>query len=255
MTMEQVGQDGRASWRLLFNIGGIAALLAVFVFRRNMGAELMMLRGLFPAVPAALPVDAAGWFALLHQHPFVGLTLLEAFDLVEYALIGVVFLSVGVALWKANRSAMLMATVLGWAGIIAYFASNQAFALLALSGRYAAAVSDIQRTSPLAAGEALLSINNPGALFQGTGIFICMFLVPLAGLIMSLVMLHSPIFNKATAMTGILANGLILCYFPVMAFIPSMLVLPFVLSAPLRVTWYFLLALRFFKLGKEAGTI
>jgi hypothetical protein len=82
-----------------------------------------------------------------------------------------------------------------------------------------------------------------------------MFLVPLAGLIMSLVMLRGLIFNKATAWVGILANGLILGYFPVLAFAPAMLVLPFVLSAPLRVTWYFMLALRLFKLGKDVRTI
>ena len=255
MKTDHIEQNGTVSWKLLFNGGGIAALLAVFVFRRNLGAELMLLRGLFPAVPAALPADAAGWFALLQQYPFVGLTLLEVFDLVEYALVGAVFLAVCVALWKVNRSAMLVATVLGWAGIIAYFASNQAFALLALSEHYAAAASDLQRVSYLAAGEALLAIDNPGVLSQGTGISVCMFLVPLAGLIMSLVMLRGPIFNKAAAVTGILANALILCYFPVLAFAPSLLVFPFVLSAPMRVTWYFLIALKLFKLGKDAGTV
>lgn len=216
----------------------------------------MLLRGFgLSVVPPALPVDAAGWFTLLHQYPLIGLTLLEVFDLIEYALVGVVFLAVCIALWKVNRSAMLVATAAGWAGIIAYFASNQAFALLALSGRYAAAASELQRTSYLAAGEALLAIHNPGVLYQGTGIYVCMFLVPLAGLIMSLVMLQDCIFNKATGVTGILANGLILCYFPVLAFAPSMLVLPFVLSAPLRVTWYFMLALKRFKLGKDVRTI
>ena len=115
--------------------------------------------------------------------------------------------------------------------------------------------SEIQKASYLVAGEALLAIDNPGVLSQGTGIYVCMFLVPLTGLIMSLAMLWGSIFNKATAVTGILANGLILCYFPVLAFAPSMLVLPFVLSAPMRVTWYLLIALKLFKLGKDAGTV
>ena len=254
--MTQVNpQDGNFAWKTLYRLGGIAAMLAVFVFRRNLGAELMLLRGLIPAVPAVLPADAAGWFDLLHQHPLIGLTLLEVFDLVEYALVGVVFLSVCVALWKVNRSAVLVATALGWAGILTYFASNQAFALLALSGRYAAATSQIQQASYLAAGEALLAINNPGAFHQGTGIYVCMFLVPLAGLSMSVIMLRGDTFNKATAVTGILANSLILCYFPILAFAPSLIVLPFVLSAPLRVIWYFLLALRLFKLAMDGKTL
>ena len=253
MKTDQPGQNQRINWNLLFNLAAIAALLAVFIFRRNLGAELMLLRGFgLSTVPEELPVDAAGWFALLHQHPFVGLTLLEVFDLVEYTLVGAVFLAVTVALWKVNRSAILVAVIAGWAGIITYFASNQAFALLSLSERYAAAVTEMQRASLLAAGEALLAIYNPGVLYQGAGIYICMALVPLAGLIMSLVMFQSRVFNKATAVTGILANGIILGYFPILAFSPSLLVLPFVLSAPFRVIWYFLIAVKLFKLGKDA---
>jgi hypothetical protein len=254
--MDQIDQDRATNWKLLFNLGGIAALLAVFIFRRNLGAELMLLRGFgLSAVPEAMPVDAAGWFTLLNQQPLIGLTLMEVFDLVEYALVGLIFLAALVALWKVNRSAMVAAVTIGWAGIITYFASNPAFALLALSERYAAAVTDAQRVSILAAGEGLLAIYNPGALHQGTGIYITMLLVPLAGLIVSWVMFQSQVFNKATAVIGLLANGILLCYFPVLAFAPSLLALPFVLSAPFRVTWYFLIALKLFKLGKGVKTL
>jgi hypothetical protein len=247
-------QDRTTDWKLLFNLGGIAALLAVFVFRRNLGAELILFRGLgLSSVPESMPSDAAGWFALLYQHPLVGLTLLEVFDLVEYMLVGLLFLAISVALWKVNRSAILVAASLGWVGIITYFTSNQAFGLLLLSQQYASAITDTQRSLLLAAGQALLAVYNPSMLHQGTGIYICMFLVPLAGLIMSLVMFGSHIFNKATAVIGILANSIILCYFPVMAFVPSLLVLPFVLSAPFRVIWYFLIALKLFQLGKDTN--
>ena len=245
-------QDNTTDWKLLFNLAGVAALLAVFVFRRNLGAELIAFRGIgLSAVPAAMPGDAAGWFALLHQHPLIGLTLLEVFDLVEYALVGLIFLAISVALWKVNRSAIFVAATLGWAGIITYFASNQAFALLSLSEQYASATTEAQRGLLLAAGQALLAVYNPGVLHQGTGIYICMLLVPLAGLILSLVMFESHIFNKATAVTGLLANGFILCYFPVIAFAPGWLIWPYVFSAPLRVVWYFLIALKLFHLGKD----
>jgi len=203
------------------------------------------------AVPEALPVDAAGWFALLNQNPLIGLTLLEVFDLVEYMLVGLLFLAMAAALWKDNRSAVLAAVTFGWAGIITYISSNQVFSLLALSEKFAAATSEAQWASLLSSGETLLAVYNPGVLHQGTGIYICMLLVPLAGLFLSLVMLRSHTFNKATAITGILANAIILCYFPVLAFAPSGLALPFVLSAPFRVVWYFLIALRLIKLGKE----
>ena len=101
----------------------------------------------------------------------------------------------------------------------------------------------------LAAGEALLAINNPGAIYQGTGIYLSLLLVLLAGLIISIVMLRSSIFSKATACVGILANVFGLGYFIALAFAPAILALPPVISAPFRVIWYILIARRLFQLG------
>ena len=243
---------GRDSpWKLLYQIGGVAALLAVFVFRRNLSAELMASKGFgLIAVPARIPISALEWFTLLQSNKLIGLALLNVFDLVEYALVGVMFLAVCAALWRANRSAMLAATVCGLGGVVLYFASNQAFAMLSLSERYAAATTDAQRATFLAAGEALLAINNPGVLHQGTGIYISLGLVLLAGLIMAVVMLRSTVFSKTTAIMGILANGFMLCYYPVLAFVPALIVLPFVLSAPFRVIWYFMIARTLFLQNK-----
>jgi hypothetical protein len=64
-------------------------------------------------------------------------------------------------------------------------------------------------------------------------------------------MLRSNVFGKATAVTGILANGFMLAYFVVLPFVPDWVVLPFVISAPFRVMWYFLIARKLFQLGKE----
>ncbi len=254
---EPLPRPASSAWKPLYLAGAIAALLAVFVFRRNLSAELLGLRQLglhgfgLEAVPAAMPADAANWLGLFERNPFIGLVLMNVFDLVEYTLVGVMFLALGAALRGTRRNAALVASVCGWAGILVYFASNQAFAMLSLSRQFAGAASDGQRTILLSAGTALLAINNPGSLTQGTGIYICMLLVPLAGLILSIAMLKDRIFNRATAVTGILANAFILGYFPFLAFAPSLLVLPYVLSAPLRVVWYFLVALKLFQLRKD----
>jgi hypothetical protein len=64
-------------------------------------------------------------------------------------------------------------------------------------------------------------------------------------------MLQSDIFNKATAWTGILANSFGLLLFPALIFAPAIIWLPPSLSAPFRVTWYVLIAVRLFKLAKE----
>jgi hypothetical protein len=246
-----------AGWKALYRIGGVAALLAVFVFRRNLGAELALLSnfGITRGVPTTPMITSIDWFKLFQDNWLVGLTLLNFFDLVEYALLGLVFLALYGALGQANKSATIIATTSGLIGITVYFASNQAFAMLALSERYAAATTDAQRSAYLAAGESLLAINNPDSIYQGTSIYVSLFLVLLAGLIISFVMLRSDVFSKATAVVGILANGIGICYFITLVFFPAIYWIPHPVSAPFRVIWYFLIALRLFKLGKSENGV
>lgn len=245
-------ENAEPAWKSLYKIGGVAALLAVFVFRRNLAAELGLLMnlGIIRGVPTTPLASASDWFTLFQDNWLAGLTFMNFFDLVEYALLGLVFLALYGALRQANRSAMVIATTAGLVGITVYFASNQAFAMLALNERYSAATSEAQRAIYQAAGEALLAINNPDSIYQGTGIYVSFFLVLFAGLIISFVMLRSDVFSKATALTGILANGIGLCYFITIAFTPAIYWIPHPISAPFRVTWYFLIALRLFRLGK-----
>jgi hypothetical protein len=251
--MTQLKTTEHHTWRALYKIGGVAALLAVFVFRRNLGAELALLSnfGIIGGVPTTPLVSAIDWFRLFQENWLIGLTLMNFFDLVEYALLGLVFLALHSALRQTHTSAMIIATTCGMVGITVYFASNQAFAMLALSKHYAAATTDIQRSIYQAAGEALLAVNNPDSIYQGTGIYVSLFLVLFAGLIISVVMLRSDIFSKATAVAGILANAIGLCYFITLALLPAIYWTPHPISAPFRVIWYFLIALRLFKLGKS----
>lgn len=233
-------------WKTLYWIGGIAALLAVFVFRRNLSAEFIAFRGfgLFD-VPDTLPVSAAEWFAQLRNNWFVGLVLLNIFDLVEYALLGMIFLAACIALWHTNGSVTLLATACGLAGVIVYFASNQAFAILSLSRQFTHTGSEERRADLLMAGETLLAINERGNVYLG------LFLVLLAGLLLSIVMFRNTHFGKATALTGILSNGIGLTYFIILPIAPGMIVLPFVLSAPFRMVWYLLIAWKLIQMGRN----
>jgi hypothetical protein len=243
--------SGEDPWRPLYVIGGVAALLAVFVFRRNLSAELTMLvlTGVLD-VPTTPQTSVADWFQLLQSSWLVGLTYLNFFDIIEYLLVGLLFLALYGALRETSKSAMLLATLLGLVGITVYTASNQAIAMLTLSERYSAASSEAERSKLLAAGEALLAVNHPDSMIQGTGIYLSLFLVLAAGLLISIVMLRSRVFGKGTAITGILANGIALSYFLLMIFIPAVYWIPHPISAPFRVVWYFLIALRLFNLGR-----
>jgi hypothetical protein len=238
------------AWKSLCRVGGAAALIVVLFFKRNLGAELVGFRGFgIFNVPATPPSSAIDWFTLLQNNRLVGLALLNVFDLVNYALVGLILLALYRVLRKSHPSAMVIATTCGLVGIGVYLASNQAFSMLSLSNQYAAATTEAHRAMLLAAGEALLAINNPGAIYQGTGIYLSLLLVTLAGLIISLVMLRSSIFGKVTAYVGILANTFQLGYFIALVFALAIYVFFPVLAAPFRVVWYVLIARKLFQLG------
>lgn len=246
---DSIGVVSRESaWKALYITGGVAALVAVIIFRRFFAVELMAFNGfgVFD-VPSTEPTTALEWFALLERNKFVGLILLGIVDLINYALVGLIFLAVYGALKKTNEIAMGLASILSLVSISVFFASNQALSFLYLSQQYQAATSHAQRLIYLSAGEAL------SANIQGTGWYVSLFLIYLAGLIVSLVMRQTNVFNKATTWTGILANSFGLLLFPTLIFIPALAWLPPSLSAPFRVTWYVLIAIKLFKLAKNTN--
>lgn len=234
------------AWRVLYIAGGIAAIIAVLVFRRYFSVEMMQFKGFgLVTVPEVWPASAREWFALFHENRFVGLLLFDLFDLVNYGLIGLIFLALYGALREVNKSAMLVATTFAFVGIAVYLASNQTFAMLNLSDRFAAATTEAERAIFVAAGEALLAIHT-----HGSGIQLSLFLLLLAGLIISLVMLRSGIFNKATAIVGILANGFGLGYYIALPLIPEYIWIFPTISAPFRMIWYILIAIKLFQLAR-----
>ena len=238
-----------AGWKALYRVGAVSALVAVTVFRRNFSVEVMQFKGfgIIRGVPATWPSGAIDWFSLLENRTFVGLVLLNVVDLINYCLVALIFLALYGALRRVNKSAMVIVTACGLMGITVYLASNQAFALLSLSKQYAVATTDAQRSMLLAAGEALLAIDA-----QGTGFYTSFFLVVVAGLISSVVMLRSSTFGKATAVVGILANGIRLCGFVALVLTPSIFRFAIPISAPFRVTWYVMIAIRLLRLARRS---
>ena len=241
-----------ADWKSLYRVGGVAALIAGVLFRRNIAAEI----GLFSKQEP--PVSVSNWFALLQSNRILGLSYLNIFDIVNYILVGLMFLALYVVLRRVNKSYMAIATTLGFLGITVYLASNTAFSMLALSDQYAAATTDTQRTLLLAAGEAMLSINRfsgPGA-HPGTGGYVSLLLIAVAGMITSVVMLRSDVFNRATAYVGILASAFDLAYCIAFAFAPAvdseLLAVCFIPAAGLLLMiWHIMVGWRLYQLGKE----
>ncbi len=236
----------------LYRVGATAALAAALLFRRNLDAEFLLLRGagFLHTGPGEPPSTVLDWFTLLQNNKLLALTLLNLFDLVNYTLVGLIFLSLFVALVRANQSWMVIALALGLAGIIVYIASNQALTMLSLSNQYLAATTDLQREKFLSAGQVVLAIHLNNS-YGGSGIYLSFLLVSVAGLIISTVMLRSNIFSKATAYIGILANGFGLGYYPVLVFSPGLVFLPLSVSAIFLLVWYLLVGRRLWALGSH----
>ena len=252
--MDQVtnAETSGSDWKSLYRIGGVAALISGIFFRRNIAAEI----GLFSEYKP--PVTVSNWFVLLQSNRLLGLSYLNIFDIVNYALVGLMFLALYAALRRTNKSYMAIATILSFLGIAVYFASNTALSMLSLSEQYAAATTDTQRTILLAAGEAMLAINrfsSPGA-HPDTGGYVSLFLIAIAGMITSVVMLRSDVFNRATAYVGILASAFDLAYCIAFAFMPTvdseLLAVIFIPAAGLfLMIWHIMVGWRLYQLGKD----
>ena len=147
---------------------------------------------------------------------------------------------------------MAIATTFALLGIGIFLATNNPFSMLSLSNQYAAATTDAQRSTFLAAGQAVLAITNQRAV---GGFNMGLFLVSVAGLIVSSVMVQSNSFSRSTAYVGILANALSLADYLRQALTPSatvalLVILPYALFL---VLWFVLVGRRLYQLGRLEG--
>jgi hypothetical protein len=160
-------------------------------------------------------------------------------------------LAVYISLRRANASFMAVATALSFVGIAVYLATETAFSLLSISDQYAAATTDAQRSLFLAAGQAMLA--EQVGVGSGTGTYMAFFLMGVAGLIISTVMLRSDIFGKVTASVGILANVIILAGYIGLAFVSTRLAIGVLLvwaSGLIYLIWIILIGRRLFQLAQ-----
>jgi hypothetical protein len=143
-----------------------------------------------------------------------------------------------VLLRPTSESIMASAAAAGLLGIALFIASNPAFVMLSLSGRYEAATTEAQRSVLLAAGEATL------ATWQGTAFQVAYILGSVAGIAVGAVMLRSGVFGKPTAYMAILGNAVGLGLY-----IPTIGVYIAVFSVVFLEIWYALVARRLFQFG------
>jgi hypothetical protein len=222
------------SWKELYKIGAIAAILSEIVIFIGIVAYFI-----YPYAPGNQSTESI--FLLLQENKLGGLISLD-FHLVLGNLFGIIlFLALYVSLKKVNPSYALIALVVGLVADILIIPARPISELFSLSGLFAAATTEVAKSQYLAAGEALL------ALFNGTSWFLNTLLGGFSLLISSLLMLRGNVFSKSTAYVGIVTNAAV-CLF----FVPWVGTLFLFLSLPGYMIWYFQLARRFLKLAQSS---
>jgi hypothetical protein len=230
-------------WTPLYRSGGIAALLAAILFRRNIGAEVSLFTG-----AAAIPHSVADFYVLLQSNPFVGLSFLAVFDLIDYVLVGLIFLALAAAFWPRHKNAAAIALASGMVGVAVSLSSNISLTLFSLSQQYAAATSTAQQAVLLAAGQAVLATHNPLAVYPATDAYVSLLLIALAGLLFSIILLRS---HRAAGIVGLLASGCDLVYCLTIFLAPSLRAFLLAAGGLFWMIWHLLIGLRLLQLSRE----
>ena len=187
------------------------------------------------------PSSVIGWFALFQTNALVGLLDMDLLLMIDYVLMGLLFLALWAALWRANPSLMAIALILELVGVATYMASAVAFEMLSLSNQYAAATSAGEKAIAEAAGQAML------ATWQGTAFNVSYVLGAVAVLLVSLVMFQGGPFGKSTAYVG-LVMAVLMAVPPTVGTVGVWLSL---LSLIPTVVWLILLARSFYRLAHD----
>jgi hypothetical protein len=141
--------------------------------------------------------------------------------------------------------------IVSFLAIGVFLSTNRAFPMLALSRQYAVATTDAQRVVLEAAGQSMLSVGQS----HTPGTFLAFFLIELAGVLISIVMLYSGVFSKVTAYAGMLGFGMLLVFEFITSFLVGLSAATMGLAMVggiLSMAWYILIALRLFQLGRTS---
>ena len=222
------------AWKVLYKFGAVAALVMVGI--------IVMQLIVFMTAPPPLEGTAIDWFTRFQKNKLIGLIDFELLMIVYTILSIPVALSLYHALRQTDQAFTALYVVLSIVGVVSFISARPAFEMLWLSDQFAAATTEAQRSILLAAGEATL------AAFHGTAFHVSYVLGSIAGLIISLVMLRSPVFSKGTAYLRI---GSSLLDFGL--YVPTIGIFLSIFSVLFLFVWNIMIARRLFQLAGSKG--
>ena len=179
-------QSDALQWRGLILTGAWCAFASVVLIVLNVPIFLI-----WPP-----PESTADFFALLLEKPILGLILLDLPLMVSNLMAFILYITLAVLLWRVNRSAVVIALAFGVVSTAAFMASVRPVEMLALAHSYAAAEAST-RPALLATGDGMRATG------VGTAYDVYYFLGFATLLTVTILMLRSSIFTRATAVWGL----------------------------------------------------
>jgi len=192
MTPQHQHQSTESKWQGLYKAGGIATTVMLALIPVQIVIYIV-----WPP-----PGTVQGFFELFQNNWLLGLLSMDVLYVLNNTLLGIIYLALYIVLKRANQSLALIALALGFLGITAYFPSNISFEMFSLSNGFAAATTQLEKSTFLAAGEGML------AIYTGTSFNVYYVLNAVALLMVAWIMLRSDLFSKATAYWGLASGGL-----------------------------------------------
>lgn len=226
--------EGR--YTALYRVAGAGALLTALLIPLQVVAFIVW------PLPAG---GAADWFAVFRDNPVRGLVSYDLLILLEEALLIPIVLALYTLL--AHRSASLMLVTAGfWLVSIALFiGANTGFEMLTLATSHAEATDEAARAAYLATGEGMLA----AYMGNGTSFVVGYVLASVAGILLGVAMLRTPVFHRAAAYAVIVANVL-----GFGLFLPGIGILLSLVSVVILCVWYAVIGWRLVRLEAPGET-
>jgi hypothetical protein len=229
-------------WKTLYRAGAVAPLIALLLYASQFAILIF---------GDPFPTTIEGWFALFQRNKLLGLWYLNTLDIVSWALLGVLFLALYVALRRLRPSWMLIALYFALLGVVVFIVPRVlTVSVVTFSDLHAAATTEAQRTLYLTAGEALSQVST--ATPQTLGFLF----MTVAGLIISAVILRSQPFGrsaalgKAAGVVGIIGFFVALANYLSWIVAPSIAALLMPINGLLWLIWWLMMGVVLFRLAK-----
>lgn len=233
-----------AKWQPIYIFGGIAVLLTVPLIVLDIALSFIPGTGFTSAA-----LSATDWFEMFHNNAFLGLRNLGLFNIINSILSIPFFLALYGVFRRVNRPYAALALITFAIGAAVYITKNPALSMLTLSGRYAAASGEAEKTALVNTGQVLLGLAEDFT----PGSFIGFILSEVAAMIMAALMFQGSRFTRLTAWLGFLGTGLMIIYTACATFLPGLfdaLMGIAIVSGLMLLAWYILSGVRLIQMGQ-----